>query len=386
MLIVAELALSVMLLVGAGLLIRSFARVQQVPAGFNPDGVLTLEVTMTGRKYADANAVIEGYRQLRDRLSRLPGVTAAGAVSALPLSQMFAWGPIVVEGRTPPPGEKFINADMRMVSGDYFAAMQIPLVEGRLFDQHDTRSAQRVTVVDQHMAQQLWPGQSALGKRLRVGGDAEAPWTTVVGVVGSVKQYTLDSGSRIAMYLAHTQYPTRAMNVVLRSAAPERLAGPVRAEIRAADADLPVYNVRTMQERVSESLARRRFSMLLMTLFAGVAAGLAAIGTYGVMSYVVSQGTRELGIRIALGATPRRILALVVGNGMTAAAAGIAAGITGAFLLTRFMRTLLFGIEPTDALTFSLVPALLGIVALAANGLPARRAARVDPVVALRAE
>ena len=279
LLVAAELSLSVILLIGAGLLVRSFAHLQRVPPGFNPDGVLTLEVTMNGRKYDEAH-VYEGYRQIRERLARLPGVAAVGAVSALPLSQMFAWGPINIEGRTPPAGEKFINADMRMVSGDYFRAMEIPLLEGRLFDEQDLRSKPRVTIIDQHMAQQLWPGESALGKRIRLEGGPNPPWTTVVGVVGRVKQYTLDTDSRIAMYLAHTQFPTRAMNIVLKSrTTAESLAGPVRAEMRAIDADLPIYNVRPMAARVDESLARRRFSMLLLTLFAALALGLAAIGT-----------------------------------------------------------------------------------------------------------
>ena len=386
LLVAAELSLSVILLVGAGLLVRSFAHLQRVPPGFNPDAVLTLEVTMSGRKYDEAH-VYEGYRQVRERLARLPGVAAVGAVSALPLSQMFAWGPINIEGRTPPAGEKFINADMRMVSGDYFRAMEIPLLEGRLFDEQDLRSKPRVTIIDQHMAHQLWPGESALGKRIRLEGGPNPPWTTVVGVVGRVKQYTLDTDSRIAMYLAHTQFPTRAMNIVLKSrTTAESLAGPVRAEMRAIDADLPIYNVRPMAARVDESLARRRFSMLLLTLFAALALGLAAIGTYGVMAYLVSQGTRELGIRIALGATPSRILWMVVRQGMFVATVGAIAGVAGAFAMTRLVRTLLFGVESTDPVTVASVIALLAAVSLVASGLPARRAARVDPVAVLRGE
>ena len=246
----AELALSVVLLIGAGLLVRSFAQLQQVAPGFNPADVLTLEVTMSGRKYADANAVIESYRQVWARLGRLPGVTAVGAVSALPLSQMFAWGPITVEGRMPPPGEKFINVDQRMVAGDYFRVMQIPLLEGRFFTEHDVRTGQRVAIVDRHMAEQIWPGESAVGKRVRIGGgDGTPPWTIVVGVVGRVKQYALDSDSRIAMYFAHTQFPTRAMNIVVRGGpSPEALSAPVRAEMQALDPDLPIYNVRTMAD------------------------------------------------------------------------------------------------------------------------------------------
>ncbi len=386
LLVAAELALSVILLIGAGLLVRSFAHLQRVAPGFNPDGVLTLEVTMSGRKYDEAR-VYEGYREIRQRLARLPGVAAVGAVSALPLSQMFAWGPITVEGRTPPAGEKFINADMRMVAGDYFRAMEIPLLEGRFFEEQDLRSTPRVTIVDEHMAQQLWPGESALGKRIRLEGGPNPPWTTVVGVVGRVKQYTLDTDSRIALYLAHTQFPTRAMNIVIKGrTTADSLAVPVRAEMRAIDTDLPIYNVRPMTARVDESLARRRFSMLLLTLFAVLALGLAAIGTYGVMAYIVSQGTRELGIRIALGATPRRILWMVVGQGMFVAGAGAVVGIAGAFAMTRVVRTLLFGVESTDPMTFGSVIVVLTAVVLVASGLPARRAARVDPVAVLKGE
>ena len=385
LLVVAELALSVMLLVGAGLLLRSFARLQQVAPGFEKAGVLTLEVTMSGGRYPDAAAVLEKYREVWERLRRLPGVQAVGAVSALPLSQMFAWGPITVEGRPRAAGEAFINADQRMVAAGYFEAMRIPLLEGRLPGERDTRTTPRVVVVDAHMAEQLWPGGAALGKRIRIGSDEDAPWTTVIGIVGRVKQYTLDSDSRIALYVPHTQFPTRALNIVVRSAGPpEDLSAPVRAELRAVDPDLPVYNVRTMEQRVSESLARRRFSMLLLTLFAALALGLAALGVYSVVAYLVSQGMRELGIRVALGATPRQILSLVVGQTMTVAAVGIAGGIGGALVATRWLRSMLFGVDPSDPATFLAVIALLGGIALAASGLPAARGARVDASAVIR--
>jgi predicted permease len=376
--------------VAAGLLVRSFAQVQQVPPGFNPRDVLTFELTMTGRRYADPPVVLEAYRQLWQRLSSLPGVEAAGGVSALPLSQMMAWGPITVEGRAPAPGEAFINADIRVVGGDYFEAMQIPLVAGRRFDEHDTRDKPRVILVDEPLAEQLWPGQDPLGKRVRSGGfdaSANTPWLTVVGVVGRIKQDRLDADSRIALYHPHTQYPARALNVTVRSrTAVASLAAAVRDEVRGIDPDLPVYGLRTMTERVEASLARRRFSMLLLSLFAGLALILGTIGTYGVMAYQVSQGTRELGIRLALGATPRRVLGFVLREGMAVALSGVAAGLAVAFALTRAMRSLLFGVAATDPLTFLLVPGLLLLAALAACYLPARRAAAVDPVTSLRSE
>ena len=389
LLVVSELALCVMLLIAAGLLIRSFVRVRDVVPGFNPQNVLTLELTMSGAKYKDKQTVLAAYRELWERLERLPGVTAAGAVTSLPLSQMYAWGPITVEGRVPLAGEKFINADTRMAGGHYFQAIGIPLLEGRLFDDHDDAASPRVAIVDEYMAQQLWPDQDPISKRFHIGGVTEttSPWITIVGVAGRVKQYTLDSDSRIAFYLPHTQYPTRAMNVVLRSSTePSALAAAVKQQIHELDSDLPLYNVLTMQRRVDESLARRRFTMLLLGVFAGIALALATIGIYGVMAYLVSQGTREIGIRMAMGATQESILGLIVGKGMALALCGAAVGVLGALALTRLLRSLLFGVGATDGLTFSTIPVLLILIALVASYIPARRAARVDPAASLRHE
>jgi predicted permease len=334
--------------------------------------------------------VLQTYRQLWDRLSALPGVSAVGGVTALPLSQMMAWGPITIEGRTAPEGEKFINADIRVVGGDYFRAMDIPLVKGRLFGDEDTPATTRVVVIDEHMANQFWPGEDPVGKRIRTGGfdvTPDTPWMTIVGVVGRVKQDALDADSRIAYYRFHNQTPSRAMNVVLRSTtSPSELARAVTGQIRALDPDLPIYKMRTMGQRVDESLAERRFSMLLLTLFAVLALGLAAIGIYGVMAYLVSQGVRELGIRLALGAAPRDLLNLVVRQGMAIAVVGIAVGLAGAVLLTRFMRALLFDVHATDPLTFAGIGLLLTLIALVASYVPARRAARIDPIVSLRTE
>jgi predicted permease len=388
LLVMAELALSVLVLVAAGLLIRSFARLQNVSPGFNSSGVLTLELTMSGRRYGDRQAVLQTYRQLWDRLERLPGVSAAGAVSHLPLSQMFAWGPITVEGRAPAPGENFINADIRISAGQYFEAMQIPLLCGRLFNDQDTLDAPRVAVVDEYMAQQMWPGQDALGKRFHFGGLKDKPnWITVVGIVGRIKQYSLDADSRIAYYVPHSQYPTRAMNVVLRSgSAPAGLTSAVRKEIHEMDPDLPLYNVLTMEQRVAASLADRRFSMSLLSMFAIFALGLAAVGTYSVISYLVNQGTREIGIRMALGATPRGILNLILQRGMAMALIGVGAGAVLALAAARLMRSMLFGIAATDPLTFAAITGLLVLVTLLAIFVPARRAARTDPMISLRCE
>ena len=388
LLVISELALSVILLIGAGLLIRSFARLQNVSPGFNPTGVLSLELAMNGRKYADSQEVLNTYRELWDRLDRLPGVTASGGVTSLPLSQYFAWGPITVEGRTPPPGENFINADQRVVGARYFEAMEIPLRSGRFFTPQDIASNPRVVIVDEFMAAQLWPNDDAVGKRIRFGDlKSTAPWRTVVGVVGRVKQYALETDGRIAVYLPQTQSPARAMYVVVRTSGdPAALAPAVKNEIAGIDHDLPVYRVRTMGERVEASLARQRFSMLLLSMFAVLALSLATIGIYGVMAYLVNQGTREIGIRIALGATQSGILNLVLRQGLTVALIGVAIGLAGALALTRFMHSLLYGVRGTDPLTFGVISLMLAAVAMLASYIPARRAARIDPITSLRSE
>ncbi|HEY1527454.1 MAG TPA: ABC transporter permease [Candidatus Angelobacter sp.] len=389
LLVMAELSISVVVLIMAGLLLRSFVLLQHVSPGFNPANVLTMELTMSGDKYQDPQAVIATYRQLWERLERLPGATAAGGVSSLPLSEMFAWGPINVEGRVPPPGEKFINADERVVGGHYFEAMQIPLLKGRLFDDQDTLDKPRVILVDEFMAQQLWPNQDPLGRRISFGDLSGKPeWTIVVGVVGHIKQDSLDADSRIALYLPQTQYPlTRAMNVVLRSTTdPAALATAVNHELHELDRDLPMYRVVTMEQRVAESLARRRFTTVLLGLFAGFALALAAIGIYGVMAYLVSQGTREIGIRMALGATQSAVLRLVVRQGLMLALSGVAIGLVAALAFSRLLGGLLFGVRSNDPLTFAAIAILLMVVALLASYIPARRAARIDPMISLRCE
>jgi predicted permease len=388
-LVVSELALSVLLLIGATLLIRSFANLQSVSPGFNPKNVLTMELTMTSDRYRqDQTAVLSTYKQIMDQLARLPGVQSVGAITSLPLSQMFAWGPITLEGRIPPPGENFINADIRVTAGHYFEAMQIPLLAGRFFNESDTKTSLPVGIVDEYMAKELWPSQSALGKRLHNGGITDKePWITVVGVVGRIKQYTLDSDSRIAIYYPQAQFVTREMNVVVRSSGdPAALYSAARQEIQSVDRDLPIFHVVTMEQRVQESLARRRFAMLLLSLFAGLAVALAMIGIYGVISYVVNQGTREIGIRLALGATPRAILRMVIGRGMALAIPGVLIGVLGSLAFTRMMRGLLFGVSPIDPLTFVAIPLLLVLVALLASYIPARRATLVDPTVSLHSE
>src|SRR5215472_8045252 len=386
LLVASELALSVVLLIGSGLLIRSFARLQGVPPGFNPRGVLTFDLTMTGGKYNDKPTILNTYRQLWERLEHSPRAIAAGGVTSLPLSQAFAWTPITVEGRTPLPGEKFLNADERIVAGHYFDAMGIPLRRGRFFNEQDDTTKPIAVLVDEYMAEQLWPGQDPIGKRIHIVElQSKDPWQTVVGVVGRVKQDSLDSEPRIAFYLAHLQFPTRAMTVAFRGRMdPAAMLSAAKTVLQSLDPDLPMYYVRTMEQRVDESLARRRFSMLLLGVFASVALVLATIGVYGVTTYLVNLGTRELGIRIALGASERHVLSLVVRQGMALALSGVTVGLAAAFLLTRLIRSLLFGVAATDPFTFVGISLLLAIVTLLATYIPAHRATQIDPMISLR--
>jgi predicted permease len=388
LLVIAELAMSVVVLIVAGLLLRSFAQLQQVAPGFNPSNVLTLELTMSGDKYKDPQKLRSTFHELWQRLEGLPGVVSAGGISSLPLSESYAWGPINVEGHVLPPGEKFVNADERIVSGHYFETMQIPLLKGRLFNDQDTADKPRVLVVDEYMVQQLWPNEDPLGKRVSISDLAGTPeWATVIGVVGRVKQYALDADSRMALYMAEDQYIGRAMNIALRTNTdPASMASAVNHELHELDSDLPTYRVITMDQRIAESLSRRRFTTILLTLFAGLALALATVGIYGVMAYLVSQGTRELGIRMALGATPPAILRLVIRQGLALALCGVGIGLIAAVAFARLVSGLLFGVRSTDPVTFGAIAILLTAVALLASYIPARRAARIDPMISLRCE
>ena len=388
LLVAVQLALAVVLLVGAGLLVRTVAHLQRVPPGFDASRILTLELTLTGQKYPNGPAVLNAYRDLWTRLDGITGVESVGAVSSLPLSGYFAWGPITVEGRVPPPGESFINADMRWAGHHYFETMRIPLKHGRFFNEQDVADAMPVAIVDEFMANELWPGQEAVGKRIRFGDvNSTSPWQTVVGVVGRVKQYGLETDGRIALYRPHTQQPGRSMYVAVRTTGdPDALSAAVRQQVRELDPNLPIYRLRPMTALVESSMARQRFAMLLLGVFALLALSLAAIGTYGVMAHVVAQGTRELGIRLALGATNARILGMVLKHGLAVAAAGLVVGLGAAALLTRLLTTLIFGVTGTDPLTFIVVAGALAVTAVVATLIPALRASRVDPVVSLRAE
>jgi putative ABC transport system permease protein len=388
MLVVAEVALSLMLLVGAGLLIRSFIRVQQVEPGFAAQNVLSLRLSVGGTSYDKDSLRLGFYQQLWDRIRRLPGVEATGGVSILPLSGGMSWGSISIEGYVPESGQSMIQADGRIASLGYFETMKTPLIMGRFFTEQDTADSLKVAIVDENLARTYWPGEDAIGKRLKRGRlDSNAPWLTVIGVVASVKQYALDSDSRVTFYTPHQQSPTGSLYVTVRTATdPLGVAAAVTQEARAMDPNVPIYDVKTMEQRLFESMGRRRFAMLALGVFAMVAMLLAAVGIYGVMNYSVTQRTREIGIRMALGAPTQGVLKLIVGQGMLLTGIGICIGLAGAVAVTRVMASLLFGISATDPTTFVVIGVLLAGVALLACYIPARRATKVDPMVALRYE
>jgi len=383
LLVVSELALSLILLVGAGLLIRSFMRLQNVQPGFTTDRILTLEVAVTGPAYKKDEAVAGFYREIENRISRLPGVVAEGEVNVLPLTGTVGWGGIHVEGYTPSPGQE-LQVDLRIASRDYFRTMQIPLIQGRFFEDHDETTAPQVVVIDEKFAQRFWPRESAVGKHLWF--DPKKPFT-IAGVVGVVKQDSLASDGKIVVYFANLQQPSNSMFVAVRSSSDvAALAPSIVREIHAVEPAAPVYNVQTMQDIFYRSLARPRFASTLLGAFAVFALVLAAVGVFGVLSYLVSQNTRDIGLRMALGAQPGHIVKLVVSQGMQLACIGIVIGIAGAVLLTQVMSSLLFQVRPTDALTFGSVVAILAATALVATVIPARRAIGVDPNVTLRDE
>ena len=376
-------AANLMLLIGAGLLIRSFLRLQNVSPGFTTDRVLTMGVAAAGPKYRDDKAVINFYKEFESRVAHLPGVVAEGVVSTLPLTGEVGWGQIKVERYAPPPGQE-LQADIRVASTDYFRTMEIPLREGRFFTEDDNADKPQVVIIDEKFAQRFWPNSDPIGKHLWF--DPKKP-ITIVGVVGVVKQYGLEIDGKIATYLPQEQYHYRRMFLAVRTSSEAAgLSSAVVSQIHAVDPDVVVYEIRTMQERLHDSLARQRFASTMLGAFAVFALLLAAVGLYGVMSHLVTQSTHDIGVLVTLGARPGNIIGLVVRQGMQLAGIGIVLGLVGAAGLTRVMNSLLFGVSTTDALTFATVPALLAAVAFAATVIPAWRATRVDPMVALREE
>ncbi|HEX8434831.1 ABC transporter permease [Archangium sp.] len=385
-LVAGEVALSLVLLVGAGLLLQSLWRLQRVDPGFRPEQVLTLELTTPRPATTRPEQVLERSRSLLEEVGALPGVLAAGTISLVPLGGISACPPVSVEGRAPV-SEPVPCAETRTSSAGYFQAMGIPLLAGRLFDARDTPERPRVVLINSALARRFFPGEDPVGRRLGVGDPAKPTWMEVVGVVGDVHQLGLDQAPAPEFYTSQLQAPAWGYTLVVRA---ERDADPVlpavRGVVRRIDPEMPVYNVRTAEALLSGALAQPRFRALLLGLFAALAAVLAAVGIAGVVSWSVTQRTREIGIRMALGAQPRDVLRLVMGQGMGAVLVGVVLGLVGALALTRVMDGLLFGLTTTDPVTFAGGVVALTAIALLASYLPTRRALRVDPAVALRDE
>jgi putative ABC transport system permease protein len=387
-LIVSEVSLAVVLMIGAALLTKSFVRLMDVKPGFDPSHTLTMEVslpTLPPSKYAKDEEQVAFFQQVLERLNHSPGVTAAGAVLSLPLTGAEESTDLFIEGRPTPALGARPETDYTAVSPEYFRALQIPLLKGRELADRDNKGAPGVAIINEALARRYWPNEEPLGQRIRIGFEKDA--REIVGVVGSIKQSTLSADARPAMYVPFTQLAYGSLSIVIRTNGdPMSLAALARTQIHSVDPNIPVTNIRTMDEVFSTSVEQQRFSMLLVGLFGGLAVVLAAIGIYGVMGYAVAQRRQELAVRMALGARTGQVLRLVLRDGVVLASLGVIVGLSGAFALTRLLRSLLFEVHPTDVMTFVSVAALLILVALLASYLPARRASRVDPLTALRSE
>jgi putative ABC transport system permease protein len=392
MVVVSQISLSLVLLVGAGLLIKSFVRVLQVDPGFNPNHVLSMRINLPSVRYPEPRQAQAWFRQLLQRVETLPGVEYASLVSHLPLGSVGWSGTFTVEGLVTDPTKGGPEADRRPSSTAYFRAMGIPLLRGRFFDSRDeAEDAPKVAIVDETLAETFWRGQDPIGKRLKLGGvHSSRPWMSVVGVVRHVKHQGLDAQSRFQMYWPYPQQlPQRTMSLVIRTRSgmdPRSLTRAAQNEVLALDKEQPVFAIRTMEEVVSRSVAQRRLSMLLLVIFAAVAVTLATVGIYGVMSYSMAQRTHEIGIRMALGARAPDVLALVAKQALTLVALGVAVGLAGALLFTRSLASLLFQVQPGDPAILLAASLLLAAVALGAGYIPAHRAVKVDPMTALRCE
>jgi putative ABC transport system permease protein len=392
LLVVTEIALTLVLLIGAGLLIRSFTRLLDVNPGFNAENVLTMQMLLPGSKYPQPQQRAEFYRQLESRLKSLPEVVSVGAVTRLPLGALNNVTSFVqIEGQPVQPGQ-WPEVDFRRASGGYFQTLGIPLIKGRLVTEQDVASGANLIAINGAMAKRFWPNEDPIGKRLRTGVNPDqANWQTVVGVVGNVRHLGLDVEPRAEIYFHTLTSPPFSPVVGVRTKSdPKNLIGAVRSQVRSIDGDVVVANINTMEELVSASIAQRRFSMLLLGVFAAIALLLAAIGIYGVISYSVAQRANEIGVRMALGAQSHDVIKMVLREGMLLALIGVGIGLIATFALARLMTSLLsnllFSVRATDPITFVGVAALLALVALAACYIPARRAAKVDPMVALRCE
>ena len=383
-LVVAETSLALMLLVGAGLLIKSFARLQSVNPGFSTENVLTAQVALPPLQYADATARRVFWTRLIDKARGLPGVSAAGLTTNVPFNGSVSSGSYSIVGYTPGPNDAAPHGRQEIVGGDYFRAMQIPLIEGRLFNDSDTADGTPVVVVDRYLVDRYFPGTSAIGRQIVRG--RNTPPRTIVGVVGTINSIDLAQPViKERLYYPVTQAAQPRMAVVLKTTMdPTTLVAALREAVLTIDPDQPISDVRTMDQWVSRSLEVRRAPMVLLALFGGVALVLSAVGIYGVLAFGVAQRIREFGIRQALGANRQSIMSLVLMQGLRTVGLGIALGLAGAYALSRFLETLLFGVQPYDMSVFAGVTVLLLLVAILACFLPARRATQIDPMTALR--
>lgn len=386
LLVVTEIALSLVLLVCAGLLIRSYQRILNSHPGFDPRNVVAMRLALPQVKAPNPESIISFYQRVTDGIRALPGVEAAGISYSLPMSTVsFAWDPITIEGYVPRSPNEKIMSNIRMVSPDYFRAMRVPLVRGRFFDERDKRGEPETVIINEALAERFWPNEDPLGKRLQM--TRRGVWHTIVGVIRDAKQFQTEKEPPISIYFPFEQSLARNLYLVVRTTSdPTAMTPGIVRAIQSVDADMPAFDVATMEQRMSDFLARRRFAMVLLAVFAAIAVLLAAVGIYGVMSYAVTQRTNEIGIRMALGAQTSDVLRLIVGQGMAMTVAGVVIGLLLAVAASRLVTTQLFDITTTDPVTFLAVATMLVMVALIACYLPARRATRVDPVIALRCE
>lgn len=394
LLVVAEVSLAVVLVIGAGLMVRSLSALGRLDLGFKPEGMLTMRVSLPNARYDTPERVINFYRQLNERVRALPGVEAAGFVRALPLATTIGDYGLDVEGFEESPGRN-AKGDWQIATEGSFEAMGTRLLRGRWFTAADTESSQLVAVINETLARTYWKNpEDAVGGRIKVGSGPTRPWATVIGMVADERHNGVTGVVKEKFYVPHPQWHLATTGSLVRggflvirtSGDPMRLAGAVRAEVRSLDPNLPVANIRPMTDVVSTALAMPRLTGFLMGTFAAIALTLAAVGIYGVLSYLVARRTHEIGIRLAVGADRSQVLGLVLTQGLTLAGSGIVMGIVAALLLTRVMQSLLYQVRPGDPITFAVVTLVLVVVALLASALPAYRATRVSPLVALRTE
>ncbi len=385
LLVVTQVALSLVLLIGAGLLVKSFVHVLTADKGFDAEQVLTASLSLPLVKYAEPQQQALFFQQFLERLKTVPGVESAAIVNNAPLEGGGVDGGIKIEGRTDPPDQQ-PTAEKSIISAEFFSVMRTSLVRGRVFTDRDNAGTAPVAIINESLARRYFGGEDPIGKRIDFNWETKGT-QEIVGIVRDVKQYGLDLPTAPTIYVPYLQRPDSAMTVVVRSqVTPASLVGAMRQQLLAVDKEQPLARVRTMQQVVAESIAQRRVMVLVFAIFGALALLLAALGLYSVIAYTVTLRTREIGVRMALGAQPVDVLKLVISNGMALALIGIAVGLVGAFSLTRLMASLLFGVTSTDATTFAAVPLLLIVVALLACLIPARRATKVDPLVALRYE